>query len=300
MESMKWKAGKEEAVFRGFSPEFAFTLRNLFTLGNGAVLLPAYPEEGTHAPSRAVTYANEIVDRRENGKRLIPCADWLFVRFSVNGQHLMLDEKNASFSCSLDLKTGLYTRKYTLTMQDGSHVTACFERLLSMENPLCAVQKITLIADAVSMLSMNIGVDGNIEGENEEKIWSQTGCEARESQAFLSLKNTLGQEAAYLFQVDSPLPMMALNIDKRVVFGINGMLQKDTPFVIERKAVNLIGSAAPSLSALNFCPDFSGLLEENARHYGAFWQSAFSGKEDGFPGELAFSLFQAHQYWQEP
>ena len=63
MESMKWKAGKEEAVFRGFSPEFAFTLRNLFTLGNGAVLLPAYPEEGTHAPSRSVTYANEIYDR---------------------------------------------------------------------------------------------------------------------------------------------------------------------------------------------------------------------------------------------
>ena len=233
----------------------------LFTLCNSLQRLAPYPEEGTHAPLAP--------DCRLNGR---PCADWLFLRISVNGQHLMMDDAAADCDLCLDLRTGLFTRSYALTLADGVRVTAQFERILSMERPGIAAQRVTLASDQPALLSLNLGVDANLP-DAAACPWTQTACRMAGNTAGLSLRETAGgQEFTHLFTLSAPGPVMGLDIDRRVVFGLNGLLRPDAPCVLARTALNRPGGGADP-AELAQAPAFEEVLQQNAGHFARFWQS---------------------------
>ena len=268
----------------GFDPACLLAAETAFTQDNGWMRVRGYPDESTHAPSVPFAAFAGVTD--EEG-RAVCAADWLFVRLSVNGQHVLTQEKTPDYHCRLDLRTGLLNRRYTLTLQDDLRLTVQLERALGWQHMHCAAQRLTLVSSRDALLSMNLGVDGNLPDPVTGACpWRQTGCKTAENRAGLSLRHPNGAEIACLFEVTAPFPLMALDIDRRVVFGLSGLLRAGQSCVVERKIVNAVNPGAWSLQSLDGAPSLDQLTAENAAWYDSHWLPASRKEQSGVFGRL--------------
>ncbi len=143
---------------QGFDPAYAQAAESVFSLGNEYMGVRGYFEEGYSGKSLQGSYINGVYERRvlpKSGYRgmlphtefMVNTVDFLYTRIRCNGILLDLATcKVTDFERTLDLKTGVLTRRFTWQVDENTALQLSFERLLSMERPDTAGQRVSFCA----------------------------------------------------------------------------------------------------------------------------------------------------------
>ncbi len=317
-----------QVVEKGFDPGHSRVSESIFSLANEHMGVRGYFEEGSCADSLLGSYLGGIYeldgeDTPGGYKGIVKqthymvCApDFLVCPISIDGISLDLGMCPCSgFERTLDMKTGLLSRKFIWELPGGK-VSVTFERLLGMEDPLQAGQRITLTAldDAVPA-SLVLGVNGLVIHQAAGRCdWQDRGGVMEDlAAAHLYETKTTGQMALYGFALTLPDGCSVTPIKKHLFSGfqVDCTLEPGKPAVFEKKiwvdslrkgdasasVPELLGKAvANARSGLNF----GRLLASNEAHYAKLWRTADVTIEgDPFSQQgIRYCIFQLHQTYR--
>ncbi len=144
-------------IEEGFDPSYSLVSESVFSLGNEAMGVRGYFEEGYQGERLLGSYFNGIyesmktegsaykgiIDRTEF---MVNSLDWLYLHIFIDGEELVPEPSRISeFKRVLNMRTGILTRSYSYTLEDGRQLKLEFERFLSMKDAHQAAQRIRLI-----------------------------------------------------------------------------------------------------------------------------------------------------------
>ena len=219
----------------GFDPAYSRVSESIFSLANEHMGVRGYFEEGTSAPSLLGSYLSGIyeLDGEETPggykgivkqTHYMVCApDFLYSPIAAEGCKLdVMTSTIADFERTLDLKSGLLSRSFVWELPGGHKVLVKFERLLCMENPRLAGQRITLTAlDAPVSINLTLGVNGHVIHQNTGRCdWQDRGGSAEGLRAaHLFETKTTGQKALYGFALSLPEGAASTPVEKPLFSG---------------------------------------------------------------------------------
>ena len=143
-------------IEEGFNPAYAKVSESIFSLGNEFMGVRGYFEEGYAGDSLVGSYFNGIYESAniegsaykgiiDKTEFMVNAVDWLYLRIRTGEETVQIDRSNAEdFRRVLDLRTGVLTRSYTISLNNGRRIALRFERFLSMRDSHQAGQRITL------------------------------------------------------------------------------------------------------------------------------------------------------------
>lgn len=302
-------------VETAWTPEKNLVGESIFSLANEFVGVRGYAEEGVEAPSLLGSYFGGVYEwGRDPGPggykgivkwthHMVCAADFLHVRLFQQERRIQLDNSAAQFTRVLDLRTGMMSRSYTTALPDGGRLTLTFERLLGMDSYRCAAQRIILMADRDTELSMELAVDGGVCHQgNGQCQWQKLG-EMQDGLRFgVRYKTaTTDQTVEYLFSIDTDAPAHALQEERRTGTRLSLALKAKQSVTIMRRIRNDVNpDDEMSLNKLDKAPSFEALLAQNAAHWERFWQLSdveIEGDELNQQG-IRYCLFQLHQTYR--
>ncbi len=323
-ECLPWKV-----VEKGFDPAHSRVSESIFSLANEHMGVRGYFEEGGRANGLLGSYLGGIYeldgeDTPGGYKGIVKqthymvCApDFLYCPITVNGVKMDLADCAVSgFERSLDLRTGLLSRSFVWELPGGTSVSVLFERLLNMEDPRRAGQRVTLTAlGAPAAASLVLGVNGNVIHQTTGRCdWQDRGglltglCAAH-----LYETKTTGQKALYGIALSLPEGASSTPVNKPLFSGyeVEYALMPGKPAVFEKRIwvdsirrgddtgndPALIGKAADNART---SPDFDSLLAGNTSHYANVWRTA-DVQLDGDPLNqqgIRYCIFQLHQTYR--
>ena len=299
----------------GFHAGRSRASESIFSLANELMGVRGYPEEGTDAPSMIGSYLNGVYELQgedtpggykgvvKQTHYMVCAADFFHVRLWQGKTPLLLSEAAEDFERTLDMRSGLLRRAYRRPLPGGGSVWLCFERLLCMEDPHMACQRITLVSDIPASLEMELGVDGSVRHQaTGECLWKTDGRAMEQSLAGIRMRTaTTAQTVDYAFALDAACPLEPVMDERRVAFRLNVRLRPAEPFTITRRILNTIDAqGAISLRSVAAMPDFETLLQQNRAHYEAFWKTAdveIDGDVWNQQG-IRYCVFQLHQTYR--
>lgn len=299
----------------GFHAGRSRASESIFSLANELMGVRGYPEEGTDAPSMIGSYLNGVYELQgedtpggykgvvKQTHYMVCAADFFHVRLWQGKTPLLLSEAAEDFERTLDMRSGLLRRAYRRPLPGGGSVWLCFERLLCMEDPHMACQRITLVSDIPASLEMELGVDGSVRHQaTGECLWKADGRAMEQSLAGIRMRTaTTAQTVDYAFALDAACPLEPVMDERRVAFRLNVRLRPAEPFTITRRILNTIDAqGAICLRSVAAMPDFETLLQQNRAHYEAFWKTAdveIDGDVWNQQG-IRYCVFQLHQTYR--
>ena len=317
-----------QVVEKGFDPAHKSISESIFSLANEHMGVRGYFEEGGTVNGLLGSYLGGIYeldgeDTPGGYKGIVKqthymvCApDYLYCPVAVDGVSLDLGVCAFSgFERALDLKSGLLSRSFIWELP-GGRVSVTFERLLGMEDPRQAVQRITLTAiDALKTASFVFGVNGAVIHQNTGRCdWQDRGGLIDGlSAAHLYETKTTGQKALYGFALKLPEGCLVTPVERHLFSGleVECTLEPNKPMVFEKRiwvsslrlgdesfdAPALLDKAVFSARA---GLDFDALLDSNKAHYAALWRTA-DVQLDGDPLSqqgIRYCIFQLHQTYR--
>jgi len=190
----------------GYQPDRVRGSESVFSIGNGVMGQRANFEEYYSGPSFQGSYIGGVyypdktrVGWWKNGypeyfAKVLNAPNWIGIDIKIN--ELPLDlfaaKKIHQFSRELDMKKGLYTRKFELKMPNGAHLRAVVKRFVSMDQT-----EIGAIEYNIELLSENATfiiapyLSGRIKNEDsnwEDPFWSHLQSETDYQSAYLVSK----------------------------------------------------------------------------------------------------------------
>lgn len=317
-----------QVVENGFDPAHSRVSESVFSLANEHMGVRGYFEEGVSGDSLLGSYLSGVYeldgeDTPGGYKGIVKqthymvCApDFLHCPIEANGQALDLGACSFSdFQRVLDLKTGLLSRSFLWEL-DGAWVSVSFARLLGMDDPRHAAQRVMFTAGGKPVsLRLVFAVNGQVLHQTTGRCdWQDRGGRIDGlAAAHLYETKTTGQKALYGFALSLPEGCAATPVQKPLFAGfeVTLTLRPGEAAVFEKKiwvdsirqgdddaeAPLLMEKALANARALS---GFDSLLLRNADHYDELWRTAdvvIEGDPLNQQG-IRYCIFQLHQTYR--
>lgn len=318
-------------IEEGFDPERVKSSESLFSLGNGAMGQRANFEEQYSGPTFQGSYIAGVyypdktrVGWWKNGypeyfAKVLNAPNWIGVNVSVDGEALDLHTcKNVvDFKRELDMKTGLYTRSFKATLQNGKAVEVAVLRFLSLDMDELGVidYRVTpLSADA--QISFTPYIDAGITNEDsnwDDKFWDIKGISANKSAAFIhsATEKTAFHVCTYMdsqvflndkpiaeSQVDQTAMTASVTYEAMVAKGDTINLEKYAGYTVSTNhAIDDLIPAAKAVLAKGMETGVKALANAQAAAWEQIWAMAdikIQGDDKAQQG-IRFNIFQLNQ-----
>ncbi len=305
-------------IENGFDPKHAKVSESIFALANERIGVRGYFDEGGTLPSLRGSYVGGVYelegDPSPGGYKgivkqthyMVTAADPFGTDLWVAGERLDLGlSRTEAFKRQLELRTGKLERSFIWKTANGGRISCRFERLLGMEDPQWAMQRLTLTAlDKDAEAEVFLGLDGNLVHQTYQNcLWQEVRNEYAEDISLLELQTgTTEQRVRYAMKVRAASPMEPVREHR--LAGVKGRLRlpKGEEVALERavsvQAIRQAGEAFGPLPAA--WPSFKEMLAESTEHYAAFWSQSdveILGDPENQQG-IRFCLFQLHQTYR--
>ncbi len=194
-----------KVIERAFRPEMQEASESLFSLGNGRMGQRANFEEGYSGPSLLGNYVAGVyypdktrvgwwkVGYPEYYSKVPNAANWIGLQPSIEGEPLDLaTAKIEDFYRELDMKSGVLTRSFKATLQNGKQIEVEATRFVSMADDEAAAIRYSVKALNFSgRIDFSVFIDGDIRNEDanyDERFWEEVTKEVHPCEAYLTMK----------------------------------------------------------------------------------------------------------------
>ncbi len=198
----KWKI-----IEKGFDPEENRVVESVMSLGNGHMGLRGNFAEKYTGDSLQGTYIAGVyypdktvvgwwkIGYPENFAKVLNAVDFIGLDVKINGVELDLAADHwqlENFERTLDMKLGLFQRKFTVKDQDNRQTEIISRRFLSMDQREVGVITYQVKPlNHTARLELSPHLDGTITNEDAnygEVFWDEVDKEAFKDQACLTMK----------------------------------------------------------------------------------------------------------------
>ncbi len=311
-----------EIVENGFDPEYALVSESVFSLGNEAMGVRGYFDEGYSGDRLQGSYFNGLFERKEMHKEgyrgmvgqmtfMVNTVDWLYLRIRLGGERLDLNRSRfRNFRRVLDLRTGVLTRSFVWVLADGRELELQFERFLSMNRISFGGQRVTAKAlNFDGVLSVEAGLDFSQLHDCEKKnFWDCFHSRANGTRCEIAGRvHNSGQLLFSCCEFTGSLKNVAPceGEEKKALISFELQLEKGKEATFSRVAQNLpctdgTGKAQDFLQQSKSQiqqQDYEELKAESARWWAAEWEHSdieIGGDKSNQQG-IRFCIFQMHQ-----
>lgn len=330
-----FKVDPWKVVEEGFDPARNAVSESIFSLGNEYMGIRGYFEEGSTCEEQLLgSYFNGVY---ENAREETPAAyksvvkrshfmvnavDWIYARISIDGEKLdMNTAKLSGFVRTLDFKTGILTREFTVTTSAGKNVKFVFERFLNMEASAEGYQKITAEAvDCDADIAITFGLDFNIVHGKKHCFWDEAK-KGVEGAVYGIIGKTLTTDqrvfSGYTLKIDADASVVTNEADKFIGCDVTAKLVAGKAVTFTKSVTNIV-EKDPSVSdadlwakgvAATAAQAEDGYAKTLATN-DAFWSSVWENFDVEIEGEntekdqqgVRFCIFQLQQTYhgQDP
>jgi trehalose/maltose hydrolase-like predicted phosphorylase len=172
-----------------FRPDQLHHKETLFSVGNGYLSTRGSFEE-TYPNEHRATFVHGVFDDVPLFfTELANAPDWLPLGVYLDGERFSLDKGTLQdFTRSLDLKTGLLTRRVKWLSPSGKGITLVFERFASMADEHLFCLRCQAISNYDGKLEFRLGLNGNTENEGFTHLqWVSQGLKS-DDVAYLEMR----------------------------------------------------------------------------------------------------------------
>jgi maltose phosphorylase len=295
----------------GFDPARAQVSESIFSLANEYMGVRGFCEEGyaRDIPSMIGCYLGGVyeLDGEETpgGYKgivkqthyMVNAANWLRAELTACGERVLCGGSPVrGFSRALDMRTGVLRREYTVDCPGGT-LHARYERVLCMEDPRLAAQRITLSAKGPIHVELALYVDAaQVHYTNNRCRWQGIGAAAAGDAAYLAVRTeTTGFSVRYDARILGMPPgecaTAPLAVVRRAAFTLTALI------VIEKDL--MVRVARPGEQMDDNTPEymtFEEIESRNKAHFSAFWENSdvvIDGETETQQG-IRYCLFQMH------
>ncbi len=253
-----FKVDPWKVVEEGFDPARNAVSESIFSLGNEYMGIRGYFEEGSTCEEQLLgSYFNGVY---ENAREETPAAyksvvkrshfmvnavDWIYARISIDGEKLdMNTAKLSGFVRTLDFKTGILTREFTVTTSAGKNVKFVFERFLNMEESAEGYQKITAEAvDCDAEIAITFGLDFNIVHGKKHCFWDEAK-KGVEGAVYGIIGKTLTTDqrvfSGYTLKIDADASVVTNEADKFIGCDVTAKLAAGKAVTFTKSVMNIV------------------------------------------------------------
>ena len=327
-------------VEEGFDPAYQRVSESVFSVANEFMGVRGYFEEGYSGDHLLGSYFNhlyEIMDIHHDqvfkgfitqGAAMINTVDWLYTRLWVDGEQLDL-AKSAflNFTRQIDMRRGVFTRKFIWETVGGKRLRLTFSRFTNMESTHVGCQRITVEPLNFSgTVQFRCGLDFNTHYEIASG-WDQTGKTGIEQSgqiinfwkcvrkgqvgdgwAIQAQTERSGHQLFSSFRLYSEQVLNPVLVQDEKFIGVDFSLavKQGTAVSVEKVVVNdwqktldvdTMWSQGLNLTRLYASVSFDSALAEHTAHWEKVWDVMdidIDGDSETLQG-LRFSCFQTYQ-----
>lgn len=316
----------------GFDPHYNQISESIFSIGNGRMGQRANFEEDYSGETLRGSYVAGVyypdktrVGWWKNGypeyfAKVLNAPSWIGIHISIDNQKLDIAKcKVEAFKRVLDMRTGLLSRTFAATLQDGKKVKIESKRFCSMANTETGAIRYSITPlnfSAKTTLSLYTDADVvNRDANFDEKFWEEVYKEASEGRALVTAqtKKTLYHVTTgihYVVETEGKkVSFDRINIEKREKFAGNVVqmsLEEGKETVIYKYAAILSSENHPKGALVEACnkvldeaveKGFDKLFDEHAK----VWEHKWGECDITIEGDVAaqqgirFNIFQLTQ-----
>jgi maltose phosphorylase len=321
-----------QIIEEGFNPHYNKISESIFSIGNGRMGQRANFEEDYSGETLRGSYVAGVyypdktrVGWWKNGypeyfAKVLNAPNWIGIHVSIDSQKLDIAKcKVEDFKRVLDMRTGLLSRSFAASFQDGKKVKIESKRFCSMAHgEIGAIRYSITPLNFSSKVTFSIYTDADVVNEDanyDEKFWEEVHKEASEGRALVTAqtKKTLFHVTTgihYTIETDGKkAPFDRINIEKREKYAGN-VVQMDLiqgkETVIYKYAAVLSSENHPKGQLVADChhvldeaisKGFEKLLEEHARIWAHKWEECDITIEGDVAAQqgIRFNIFQLTQ-----
>ncbi|WP_273568191.1 glycoside hydrolase family 65 protein [Maribacter halichondriae] len=319
-------------IEEGFDKEMVKSSESLFSIGNGAMGQRANFEEHYSGPTFQGSYIAGVyypdktrVGWWKNGypeyfAKVLNAPNWIGIDISIDGEPLDLNtcKKVSGFCRELNMKEGLYQRKFKAVTSNDIKLEVIITRFLSLDiDEVGAINYAITVLDAEVEISFNPYLDSSIKNHDtnwDDKFWNTTNVISERSQAFIEA-HTMKTNFATCTFMESQLFLDGKQISKKpsstkkemwvgheytqkVKKGETLSLHKFGGYTVSRnhKASELVDAAK---KALNKATDlgFDALLEKQKASWAKIWEMSDITIDGDIKAQqgIRFNIFHLNQ-----
>lgn len=192
-----------QIIEEGFDPHYNKISESIFSIGNGRMGQRANFEEEYSGETLRGSYVAGVyypdktrVGWWKNGypeyfAKVLNAPDWIGIRISIDAQKLDLAKcKTEDFKRVLDMRSGLLSRSFAATFQDGKKIRVDARRFCSMSNgEIGAIRYAITPLNFSAKATIAIYVDADVVNKDsnyDEKFWDEVYREASEGKAIVT------------------------------------------------------------------------------------------------------------------
>ncbi len=307
----------------GFHQDKNQVSESIFSLGNEYSGVRGFFEEGVSLPSLIGTYYNGIIEYaleetpsayKGIAKRshfTINSPNYLKCSITVDDEKLDLAKVSfSSFERHLDFKTGLLKRSFLWKTKQGKEIKVTFERLLGMDSPHQAAQRISFLSDKEASLAISLSIDGSILHWGNHCYWNAGKIIQNDGDYGLFMKTISTHQSIVSLMKNVGFTSLkgVKSFEKEIVLEYEERLKPGEEKALTRYVTNLIDKQSDARGAamkkeaskeldVLVKKGFEGLLKENE----AFFAAAMKGSDIEIDGDeedqqgIRFCLFNLQQ-----
>lgn len=321
-----------QIIEEGFEPHYNKISESVFSIGNGRMGQRANFEEDYSGDTLRGSYVAGVyypdktrVGWWKNGypeyfAKVLNAPNWIGIHVSIDNQKLDLAKcKVEDFRRVLDMRTGLLSRAFVATFQDGKKVRVSSKRFCSMAHGEIGTLRYAITPiNFSSKVTFSLYVDADVVNEDanyDEKFWEEVYKDATEGRAIVTAqtKKTLYHVTTGIhYKIETGGKKAAfdrINIEKREKYAGNVVqmsLDQGKETVIYKYAAILSSENHPKGKMVEACHQvldeaigkgFDKLFEEHAR----VWEHKWEECDITIDGDVAaqqgirFNIFQLTQ-----
>ncbi len=226
-------------VEKGLHKEENRVAESLFSIANEYSGVRGYIDEGSSLDSLQGSYFNGIYElaEKENfqaykgiikrGHFMVNAVDYLKMEIYVDGHRVDIGKDDISdFERVLDMRSGIFSRKYTLHCQNN-RIKLCFERFLDMEKCERAYRRIRFESDEPAEIELKIYLDFGTKHWGKEGRWQDICAREIDGGMYISARTATTRQSvatASVLKFDSPAKMAFCKGDKCAFEDVRFML----------------------------------------------------------------------------
>lgn len=321
-----------QIIEEGFEPHYNKISESVFSIGNGRMGQRANFEEDYSGDTLRGSYVAGVyypdktrVGWWKNGypeyfAKVLNAPSWIGIHVSIDNQKLDLAKcKVQDFRRVLDMRTGLLSRTFVATFQDGKKVRVASKRFCSMAHgEIGALRYAITPLNFTSKVTFSIYVDADVVNEDanyDEKFWEEVYKDATEGRAVVTAqtKKTLYHVTTGIhYQIETDGKKAGfdrINVEKREKYAGNVVqmsLEEGKETVIYKYAAILSSENHPKGKMVEACNQvlddaigkgFDKLFEDHARVWEHKWEECDITIEGDVAAQqgIRFNIFQLTQ-----
>jgi trehalose/maltose hydrolase-like predicted phosphorylase len=287
-----------------FNPTEILHKETIFTIGNGYLSTRGAFEEGYPGDHRA-TFVHGVFDKAPVVfTELANAPDWLPLVIYLEGERFSLETSTIThYQRTLDLKTGLLTRRVRWQSPEGRCAELTFERIASLANPHCLLIRCRVIPEFAGKVEFRASLKGDMNNEGlAHWTWVRQGLQGNtvfllnrtrhskiELASAMRLEGTTGTRLNAKFCDAENAPMMMLEMAAQP--GQVLIVDKFVSIVTSREAVYPVDEA---LHQINYIVDWPDELEKHRSAWAQEWECTDVVIEGDEEAQIAlrFNIFQ--------